>query len=132
MLIHNNKPIPGTHEAILPQAPELQTSRTKFFGVVGTSEIRGEAGGRFLVTDIWIHNNFGAAALTAFLQDLDRRVGEHGDLQITTTPFPRVYKHCTFEGFSRDPLGPMPDLAGTVPGFWCRGVLRFFQQTVVE
>ena len=129
MIIHNGIVIPGTHEAVLTEPPELQVARTKFFGVVGTSEIRGLAGGRGLYTHIWLHNNFTIMEhIVALIEGLDNRVGDHGDLRVTGA-VPRLFKYCTFHGFTPDPLGPMPDVAGTVPGFWCAGVLRWFQLT---
>ena len=129
MLIHNGIPIPGTHGPVLYEPPELQTARTKFFGVIGTSEIRGLAGGRGLFTEIWLHNNYSSMALiVAVLEGLDNRVGDHGDLQVTTG-IVRTFKHCTFHGFEPDGLGPLPDVAGTVPGHWCKGVLRWYQLT---
>ena len=133
-IIHAGTLIPGTHGPVLYEPPAGQTFRTKFAGVIGSSEIRGGGGGRGLFTEIWIHGastgGFATMAqLLAYLKSLDELATQqaHGTLQITGITA-RDFPHCTFEGFTPDPLGPLPG-TGSEIGFWCKGILRWFQLT---
>jgi len=137
MIIFNNLTIPGIHGPIWPSPPEFQSAKFKFFGLDGVSEINGGRGMRRIDTQIWIHNNFASfKALVSFLEFLDTRVGEHGNLKITSGGeggVPRTYPHCTFLGFDPDrSLGPLPDVVGQLdPGpsltFWQAGTLIWNQ-----
>lgn len=141
MIEHNGNFFWGTHDSPVFTNPEFQSVRTKFFGVKGESEIRGETGGRIITIHVRLHNRWSSSdSLMSFLDNVDEWTGEHGDLRITNTGFPfiggvpRVYPSCTFEGFSKDPSdygGPLPDLVGlldgNVPSWWIMGTLQFRQ-----
>lgn len=127
--------MPGTHGPILTTPPQIQVVRRKFFGIQGESEIYGSNGGRILTTHIWLHNRLTSKqAIVALLETLDAGVGQHADLVITTPGIPRTFKHCTFEGFTMDEKGPLPDetgsLDGATPSWWCEGVLQWYQLQV--
>ena len=131
-LTFDNLPVAGTHGPVLTLPPALQTKRTKFFGVKGESEIRGERGGRYIYTDIWLHDEYTSAAeLATIIDELDVAVGTHGDLDVSGE-VPRTYENCTFEGFTPIEPGIMPDLTTQLDGigdvtYWCAGRLTWFQ-----
>ena len=137
MIIFNGKTIFGLHGPLWPDPPEFQSAKFKFFGLDGVSEIFGGRGMRKIDTEIWIHNKFTSfPQLVAYLELLDRRVGEHGELKVTPGAeggVPRSYPHCTFLGFSPDrSLGPLPDIPGQLDGlgtttFWQAGTLTWNQ-----
>jgi len=121
--------IPGKQGAFATSPPMLQATRTKFQGIVGTSEINGERGMRIVECHIWIFNSgalYDDASIKAFLRTLDNLVGTHGDIVDTDSTYKRNFKHCTFEGFSPHPRGPIEDSAGKL-GWWCEGTLRWTQ-----
>lgn len=134
-LSHNGNQIYGTHGPIIQRSPDLQVARTKFWGVKGTSEILGFGGGRPLTIESWIHNGFtNPADCVTYLNLLDRYIGGHGDLEVTTPGgIARIFHHVTFEGFDMGPWGILPDQSGTLDGgYWCMGTLKFFQLSVED
>lgn len=137
MIVFNSRTIFGIHGPLWWQVPEFQSAKFKFFGLDGVSEINGGRGMRRIDTQIWIHNKFTTfRQLVAYLELLDRRVGEHGDLKVTSGGaggVPRTYPHCTFLGFDPDrELGPLPDFTGQLDGIgttthWQAGTLTWNQ-----
>jgi hypothetical protein len=131
-ITHAGSPIQGLHGPLLTVPPELQVARTKFFGVMGTSEIAGGNGGRELVTEIWLYGTvspFGTPAQIAqYITSLDRRVGQNGDLVVAPPGISYTWKNVTFVGFERGQWGCLPDLTQQLGGsWWCAGTLRFYQ-----
>jgi len=134
-IFFDGQAIPGEHGPVLPEPPRHHATTRKYQAIHGESEIDGGRGGRPIRTHIWIHNNFAnGAALIAYLRTLDRRVGDHGTLEVKRIGergVPAVYTCVTFKGFFRDELGPLPDLTGHLDGaagtFWIPGVLMFYQ-----
>lgn len=142
MIEHQDFLFPGTHASPVFMAPELQTVRTKFFGVKGESEITGESGARAISIHIRVHGQFTQSqSLMAILDSFDKQVGRHGTLRILSGQgtiwaggVPREYPNTTFEGFTKDggdDSGPLPDnvglLDGTTPSWWVDGTLVFHQ-----
>lgn len=114
--------------------PELQTWRTHFAGLKGTSELRGLAGGRVLDFEVLVLGEFETRDR---LRDyIDKTLngslhGKHGELRYTSAAgserWNAVWKHCTLEGFAASSR-MLPDVGGTLDGGWhVRGTLRFVQ-----
>ena len=142
-LIHDGGTFHGTHEAPTAQAPELQTVRTKFAGVIGESEIRLGTGGRNITVPIVLHDGYTSSwQLQERIREYEGWVGDHGTLEVFSDEVSGVdaeYPNCTFEGFFKDPspdAGPLPDyvglLDGYTPSWWVRGVLVFRQLSIEE
>ena len=126
--------IPGIHQEAKPGPPELHVQRTKYFGLLGVSEIVGYRGGRPIEYRITVRDPAirSAAAMVLFLQDLDNQVGVN-DVLTESGTISRVFRDCTFEGFTIE-TGPLPDVAGTLGtagGWFVVGTLRWYQLVVV-
>lgn len=126
----------GIHGPIVQRAPELQVARTKYFGVAGISEILGYGGGREMQCESWLHDATldTQAKLVSYLDTLDRQVGTHGALQAAAPgAVTRTFNHVTFQGFEMGEWGILPDETGSLAGgFWCKGILHFFQLSTVD
>lgn len=125
----------GTHGPVVRHQPDLQSKLTKFYGIRGESEIEDEAGGRLLTVSMWIHGGWDKQKdLEAYLDKLDINVGRlHGTLKETGVVV-QTFKDVTFNGFSMESIGPLPDLAmglvaNTITWFTI-GTLTFRQHTV--
>lgn len=137
---HDGKPLPGTVHRVTPAPPELQARILKYWGVVGSGELRGERGARPIEIHITLHNEFDSwAVLRGFLEGLDKAVGRHGTLRVIQESVPRTFPHCTFLGFTPGESpedGPLPDVAGTLETpagkWWITGTLRFLQLSDVK
>lgn len=100
---------------------------TKFFGVVGASEIRGDLKTRRLHCDIWLHSSYAnGAAVQDALDVLDDGIGFHGTLNETGS-ITRNFDEVTFLGFVPE-RGPLPPngAVGFSGWFWI-GRLLFEQ-----
>lgn len=140
-LTHDGGTFHGTHESPTMTAPELQTVRTKFAGVVGESEIRLGTGGRNITVPIILHNRYAnSSRLMQRLEEYEGWIGDHGTLGFTTDELGGIdaeFPNCTFEGFFKDAspdAGPLPDMVGLLddytPSWWVRGTLVFRQLSI--
>lgn len=143
MLSFRGTPIPGPHQAPEIGPPTHESVITKYFGLLGESEIVGATGGRMIMYPIWlIDTGFTTAKkVVQFLEKLDGMVSQNGTL-IESGNIDRTHADCTFHGFT--PQGPIiPDIAGTlvtaarngnhtvIPGLYFQfGILAWRQLTV--
>ena len=124
--------LPGTNGPLIQTAPTLQTKRTKFFGVLGESEIIGYGGGRYLECTHWLYGGWTTPdQIKAALLAIDSAVGLHGTLTISGS-VSRPYENCTFEGFTFSHLGILVCRDGGLgdganPSFWVEGTVRWYQ-----
>lgn len=115
--------IPGTHGPIKFGNWGVQNVRTQYFGLEGTSELRGERTGREIVIESWYHNSFAtAAALEAALEVLNQSVPTNGKL-VQTGTIARTLQRCTFEGGTIT-SGPLYDVR---IGWWAEVTFRWYQ-----
>lgn len=102
---------------------QFDVKRTKFFGVIGTSEILGGVGSRSIEAPYWLYNSFETgAAIADAMHELDSYIGTHGTLTETGT-ISRTFEHTTFDGCSWE-KGPFYSPNG---GWLAIGTLRFTQ-----
>jgi hypothetical protein len=115
--------IPGTHGRMQFGNWGVQAVRTTYFGLAGTSELRGERTGRELVMESWFHNSFATAALLeAAIETLNRSMLTNGKI-VQTGAIARTLQRCTFEGIKITD-GPLP--SNTI-GYWAQVEIRWFQ-----
>lgn len=131
MLTFDGLRLPGLHAAPQIGPPQVEAVRTKFFGIAGESEIRGQPGGRPIQYACWVFDaqKFRTAAdLYAFLDTVDDIVDRHGKLveDDANGQLLQSFAHVTFDGFQR--LGaPVRDVGGLLGGgFWIPGILYFY------
>lgn len=123
---------PGINEKMDVDPPEFPRVRTTYWGLHGESEIRGGRSGRTIRLRTLlrsIDNPYQTYEdLAEVLYQLERLVGEHGELTILNLDngLTRTFANTTFEGFVAGPEqsdGPLPDVAGALGGgWWIRGV----------
>lgn len=102
---------------------QFDAKRSKFFGVIGVSEILGGLGSRSIVAPYWIYNSFESSSqIVAAMHDLDYQCGLYGTLQETGT-IEREFQKTTFEGFTLE-RGPF---FTTHKGWIAIGKLNFLQ-----
>ncbi len=122
---------------VMPFAPpafELQTWRTQFAATTGVSEIRGGAGGRPLELPIVLRKKAftNRLKLEEYIETTinTNLIGQNGKVKIYLPDSTVLeYPDCTCHGFSKM-SDPKKDEAGTLNtdyGWFCVGVLRFFQ-----
>lgn len=115
--------IPGIHGPLKTGNWGMQLARTSYFGVVGTSELRGERTGREIVLQSLYYNTFTTGAqLEAALEVLNQQMMRNGKL-VQTGTIARTLQRCTFEG-ARITLGPLPSAN---LGWWAEVEFRWFQ-----
>jgi hypothetical protein len=122
--------ISGIWEAPRVARPRIQVTRSKFFGVLGESEIHGRGGGREIEIPIYMFDHYASAqAVMDRIAQLEAQasLGLHGTLTMSGA-VPRTYQDVTFEGFEEDPaIGILEDVAGTLDGGWfVKGTLYFY------
>lgn len=123
---------PGSNTEIVVASPAVHALRFKFPGIVGESQIFQERGGRPLACGFWCYNGFETLAEARAALDLfDSKVGEVGKLiERIEDQDDYTWQDVCFEGFERTPIqekyGPMFDASGQL-GWWCPGVLHFYQ-----
>lgn len=127
-LIFGGTSFVGTHGPVITAPSQLQVARTKFWGVNGESEIVGYRGGRSIVSELWLHNNYSTAEqVYNEMQAMDAAVGRNEDL--IETGISRIWYACTFMGFEEMPPGIIPVVGGgpEITGSWfVRGMLHFY------
>lgn len=123
--------------------PEVEVVRSKFFGVRGVSEIRGEQGGRMLEFPYLLFDNFASRrALLSYVRlTLNDRAGDHGTLALSDPQYgtgsdPDL-RECTFHGAHLDRRNVFPpgNLIGLPTdqsdnGWFCFLTLAFYQLRV--
>ena len=115
----------GTVGHIIEGPWEFDVKRTKFFGVIGKSEIPGGIGSRQITAPFWFYNSFESGAdLADALYDLDSYIGTSGTLTETGT-ISRTWEKTTFDGFSRDSSKGM--IFSAQLGWLIIGTLNFTQ-----
>lgn len=107
----------GTIEGTYTNPPILQSKLTKYWGVAGVSELRGQRGHRQVDVPFILHMGSSSyAGLRGVLEELDRLVGWHGTIEVNNpnNNVARSFPFSTFDGFtpgkSHD-SGPLPDVA---------------------
>lgn len=115
----------GTVGHIIEGAWEFDVKRTKFFGVIGESEILGGIGSRKITAPYWFYNSFSTGAnLADALYDLDSYIGLNGTLTESGT-ISRSWEKVTFDGFTRDSSRGM--IFSAQLGWLIIGTLNFTQ-----
>lgn len=141
MITFNGKQIKGTHDAVAYSSPELQVSRTYFWGLQGESEITGGKSGRNMTVYMWLHDKHSSrTAIEDRVKEIMTWVGEHGVLVETDArnSMTKTYENVTFTGVepitfpNRESVGPIKDYAGTVDGGWIQAVNLKFYQLITE
>lgn len=120
---------PGINLRTHCEPPALETKRSRYWGLLGETEIRSKPAGRPIALDIILRSTNGwatRAILDEQLDKLDRLVGTHGELEIfdLDQPSRRIWANCTFEGFTPaegEGNGPAPDIGGSMGGGWYIG-----------
>lgn len=115
--------IPGIHGQLKLGNWGTQMSRTSYFGVVGTSELRGERTGREITLESLYYASFATGAqLEAALEVLNQQIMRNGKL-VQTGTISRTLQRCTFEG-AKVTKGPLPNAS---LGWWAEVEFRWFQ-----
>eukprot|EP00913_Durusdinium_trenchii_P028459 g26687.t1 len=91
-----------THGDVVPAGPfELSDVRTKFFGVIGESEIRGEPGGRDLTCRMTLRGYASETALIAAFNEIASKANQLTGTLTVTGNLAKTFGNCTFKGVAK-------------------------------
>lgn len=139
MLKFQSKTLPGTLGSVLYAGPESRVVRTPYAGVDGESEIRAGHGGRDVVLELTIHDEYDTFAKlhNKGIKPIEAVINETGTLRIDSGGVKLVLKDCTLDVFQPIPLPGQPtpeallDVAGTLDGGWFQTFQLRFRQLLV-
>lgn len=117
---------PGTIGHIQLGLWNFDVKRTKFFGLIGTSEIPGGVGSRSIAVPYWLYDPSIAYSsdMDAALYLLDSYIG-YNDTLVEDGTIERTFENTTFDGFELDKERGGPIFTNI--GWLCIGVLHFTQ-----
>lgn len=103
MLIWGGESLTGVQRRIEIGQPTLDAQHTKYFGLIGVSQINGERGELPLACEMWLNNDAYTSPLmiSAVLDSLLLQVGHVDDLIEEGPQQFRTFADCEFNGFEQ-------------------------------